>query len=60
MPCVFHEFSICVVTKTKQNTEQMIDVPVKDLSLVELQGLRSHHPTEKERGVKVYFLIITT
>jgi len=32
----------------------MIDMPVKDLSVKELQGLRSHHPTEKERGVKSF------
>lgn len=54
VPIVHHEFSVCVVTKTKLNGEVMIDVPVKDLSLAELQGLRSHHPTEKERGVKCF------
>ena len=26
----------------------MLDIPVKDLSLAELQGLQVHHPSEKE------------
>ena len=50
VPCIYHEFEICVVTKTKENKEVMLEVPVKDLRLEELQGLRSHHPTERERG----------
>ena len=54
IPCIYHEFEICVVTKTKENKEVMLEVPVKDLRLEELQGLRSHHPTERERGVKSF------
>ena len=54
VPCIYHEFEICVVTKTKENKEVMLEVPVKDLRLEELQGLRSHHPTERERGVKSF------
>ena len=54
VPIVFHEFHLCVQTKTKKGGEIMIDVPVKDLSLAELQGLKSHHPSEKEDGVKSF------
>ena len=54
VPCIYHEFAICVVTKTKENKEVMLEVRVKDLRLEELQGLRSHHPTERERGVKSF------
>ena len=66
-PCVYHEFHLCVLTKAKQGHDVMVDVPVKvnfkfwifkisalkDLSLAELQGLKSHHPSEKVAGVKV-------
>ena len=67
-PCVYHEFHLCVQTKAKQGHDVMVDVPVKvpsqalnasfqkplkDLSLAELQGLKSHHPSEKVAGVKV-------
>ena len=38
IPCIYHEFEICVVTKTKENKEVMLGVPVKDLRLEELQG----------------------
>jgi len=54
VPIVFHEFNLCVQTKTKKGGEIMIDVPVKDLTLAELQGLKSHHPSEKEDGVKSF------
>ena len=53
VPCVYHEFHLCVLTRAKQGGEVMVDVPVKDLSLEELQGLCSHHPSEKVKGVKV-------
>ena len=52
-PCVYHEFHLCVLTRAKMGGDVMIDVPVKDLSLAELQGLCSHHPSEKVAGVKV-------
>jgi len=32
----------------------MLDVPVKDLSLKELQDLKVHHPSEKKGGVKEF------
>jgi len=54
VPIVFHEFNLCVQTKTRSGGEIMIDVPVKDLTLAELQGLKSHHPSEKEDGVKSF------
>jgi len=54
VPIVFHEFNLCVQTKTKKGGDIMLDVPVKDLTLAELQGLKSHHPSEKEDGVKSF------
>ena len=54
VPIVFHEFNLCVQTKTRKGGDIMIDVPVKDLTLAELQGLKSHHPSEKEDGVKSF------
>jgi len=54
VPIVYHEFNLCVQTKTKKGGEIMLDVPVKDLTLAELQGLKSHHPSEKEDGVKSF------
>jgi len=54
VPIVFHEFNLCVQTKTKKGGDLMLDVPVKDLTLAELQGLKSHHPSEKEDGVKSF------
>merc|ERR1719431_423315 len=52
VPVVFHEFNLCVQTKTKSGGNLMLDVPVADLTHGELQDLKSHHPSEKEGGVK--------
>jgi len=54
VPIVYHEFNLCVQTKTKKGGDIMLDVPVKDLTVAELQGLKSHHPSEKEGGVKSF------
>ena len=54
VPVVYHEFRLCVQTKTKIGGELMLDIPVKDLSLAELQRLKIHHPSEKEGGVKMF------
>ena len=54
VPIVYHEFKLCVQTKTKNGEDIMLDVPVKDLSVSELQGLKSHHPSEKQDGVKSF------
>lgn len=52
VPVLFHEFKLCVQTRTKAGGELMLEVPVKDLQLQELQRLQIHHPSEKETGVK--------
>jgi glycerophosphocholine phosphodiesterase GPCPD1 len=54
VPCIFHEFHLMVVTRAKQGGEVLVDVPVRDLSIEELQGLRSHHPSERLEGVKSF------
>ena len=55
VPVLFHEFKICVQTRTKDGDgELMLDIPVKDLTLAELQRLKVHHPSEKEGGVKSF------
>jgi len=54
VPVIYHEFTLCVQTKTKHNGEIMLDVPVKDLTLAQLQGLKVHHPSEKSAGVKTF------
>ena len=40
VPVVYHEFRLCVQTRSKQGGDIMLDIPVKDLSLAELQGLK--------------------
>ena len=40
VPVVYHEFRLCVQTRSKQGGDIMLDIPVKDLSLAELQGLQ--------------------
>merc|ERR550534_2743972 len=52
VPVLFHEFKLCVQTRTKAGGELMLEIPVKDLQLQELQRLQIHHPSEKETGVK--------
>ena len=54
VPVVYHEFRLCVQTRSKQGGDIMLDIPVKDLSLAELQGLQVHHPSEKEGGLKSF------
>ena len=54
VPVVYHEFRLCVQTRSKQGGDVMLDIPVKDLSLAELQGLKVHHPSEKEGGLKSF------
>ena len=51
---VYHEFSVCVKSHTKTGGELMLDVPVKDLTLPEMQGLKSFHPSERKNGVKSF------
>ena len=52
VPVLYHEFRLCVQTRTKQGGDLMLDIPVKDLTLAELQGLKVHHPSEKVSGLK--------
>ena len=40
VPVVYHEFRLCVQTRSKQGGDIMLDIPVKDLSVAELQGLK--------------------
>ena len=54
VPVVYHEFSVCVKSHTKNGGELMLDVPVKDLTLPEMQGLKSFHPSERKNGVKSF------
>jgi len=54
VPVVYHEFRLCVQTRTKQGGDIMLDIPVKDLTLPELQALKVHHPSEKESGLKSF------
>ena len=54
VPILFHEFRLCVQTRTKEGGELMLDIPVRDLSLPELQRLKIHHPSEKQDGVKMF------
>jgi len=54
MGILFHEFQLCVQTRTKEGGELMLDIPVRDLSLPELQRLKIHHPSEKQDGVKMF------
>ena len=54
VPVVYHEFRLCVQTRSKQGGDIMLDIPVKDLSLAELQGLKVHHPSEREGGLKSF------
>jgi len=55
VPVLFHEFKICVQTRTKDGDgELMLEIPVKDLTLADMQRLKVHHPSEKEGGVKMF------
>ena len=55
VPCIFHEFHLCLLSRAKLGGEVMVDVPVRELSLEELQGLCCHHPSEKVEGIKVRY-----
>lgn len=49
VPVLFHEFRLCVQTRTKKSgPDVMLDIPVKDLTLAELHSLQIHHPSERE------------
>jgi hypothetical protein len=40
VPIIYHEFTLCVQTKTKHGGEIMLEVPVHDLTVDQLQGLK--------------------
>ena len=54
VPVLYHEFRLCVQTRTKEGGELMLDIPVKDLTLAEMHRLKIHHPSEKLGGVKMF------
>merc|ERR1719186_7843 len=54
IPILFHEFTVCVKTKKKSGADLMLEVPVKDLTVEELQGLQSHHPSEKNARKRTF------
>jgi len=55
VPVIYHEFTLCVQSKTKAGgSDIMLEVPVKDLTVAQLHGLKVHHPSEKSAGVKEF------
>ena len=54
VPIIYHEFTLCVLSKTKHGGEIMIEMAVKDLTLDQLHGLKVHHPSELSAGVKTF------
>jgi len=54
VPVIYHEFTLCVQSKTKQGNEIMLEIPVKDITINQLHDLKVHHPSEKSAGVKTF------
>lgn len=54
VPVVYHEFNICVKTRQKRGEDLTLEIPVKDLTVEELQRLKILHPTEKSEGEKQF------
>ncbi|XP_023327915.1 glycerophosphocholine phosphodiesterase GPCPD1 isoform X2 [Eurytemora carolleeae] len=55
VPIIYHEFTLCIQSKTKQeDADILLDIPVKDLTVNQLHGLKVHHPHEKSTGVKTF------
>ena len=41
VPVIYHEFTLCVQSKTKAGgSDIMLEVPVKDLTVAQLHGLK--------------------
>ncbi|GAB6024601.1 hypothetical protein CHUAL_009748 [Chamberlinius hualienensis] len=49
VPVIYHDFFLCLAVNKKDQPEskQLVDIPVKDLTLEELQSLEVYHVTEK-------------
>ncbi len=44
VPVIYHEFTLCVQSKTKAGgSDIMLEVPVKDLTVAQLHGLKVNH-----------------
>jgi len=54
IPVIYHEFTLCVQSKSRHGKEMMLEIPVKDLTLNQLHELKVHHPYEKSAGVKTF------
>lgn len=55
VPVIYHEFELCASITAKNGADaHLVDMPVKNLTLNQLQHLKTHHPHEKSSGIKVF------
>ena len=56
VPVIYHEFELCASITAKNGADaHLVDMPVKNLTLNQLQHLKTHHPHEKSSGeLKVF------
>ena len=54
VPVIFHEFELCASIAKKNGDHHMVEMPLKNLTLEQLQHLKTHHPSEKSIGVKEF------
>lgn len=49
VPIIYHDFHVCICTKKKYSGDdsELLEVPVKDLTVLQLQGLKLQHVTER-------------
>jgi len=49
VPIIYHDFFVCICTKKKYHGDEneLLEVPVQDLTFQQMQGLKVHHITEK-------------
>ena len=52
VPIIYHDFELCASIAAKNGSEapHLVDMPVKNLTLAQLQHLKTHHPHEKSSG----------
>jgi len=55
VPVIYHEFDLCAsMARKKGGDHHLVEMPLKSLTLEQLQNLKTHHPTEQKSGVKVF------
>ena len=54
VPIIYHEFTLCIQSKTKQeDADILLDIPVKDLTVNQLHGLKVNKPFSRRKGDKL-------